>query len=732
MKNIFKSPKINMKNVFKIYKRDLKNIICSYVTLIIILGVSFLPSLYAWFNIEAGWDPYSKTKGLLVAVVNLDNGSTLKGTKVNIGNDLVKKLRTNESIGWTFVSDSEAKKGVKYGKYYASFTIPKDFSKDFLSITSYSDPIKAKLIYTVNEKENAIAPKITGSGATSLQGQITQTFMETASKTLFTYLNQVGGDLEKSKPQLESLANTVISADDNMPKIESSINDIYKESLMFQKLMKNVQDDIPTISGAIDNTLDITKTGNNFMESKKSSLQSISPIMKADLALIKNKADTAKDSLNDFQDSKDSTTESARSALVKSRDKYTDGIQKIDNVLTLNKSINNSLNSTVIGNFITRLTNVKNEMTNQKADVNSMINTVDNNNEVINSDITAAVQGANKTSVLMDNTMNAFDGGTGPAIDDAMDNASGLSNSAIDMLQNIQGNMPLISSMLNQTSTQLDSGVDGLKEIKEKFPKLDQDIHSNAVKLRSLTDDEKLNELIKMLKRDGKKESDFLANPIELVQNKVYPIPNYGSAMTPFYTILAIWVGAFILVSVLAVHVKDFKDGTLINTKEKYLGRYFTFVSIGILQALITIAGNLFLLKTYAVSPIVLTIFGVYVSIVFTTIIYTLVSVLGNGGIALTMIALVLQVSGSGGTFPIELLGDFFQYINPTMPFTYAIGGMREATAGIIPGVLIKHILILAIYFIVFLLLGLFFKEKINKKTAGFVKQFHESGLTGK
>lgn len=727
MKKIFKGPRINMKNVLKIYKRDIKSIISSYVTLIIVVGISCLPALYAWFNIQAGWDPYSKTKGLLVAVVNLDTGSKLKDTKVNIGNDLVKKLKTNESIGWTFVNESEATEGVKYGKYYASFVIPKDFSKDFLSITSYTDPIKAKLIYTVNEKENAVAPKITGSGATSLQEQITQTFIETASETLFTYLNQVGVDLAKDKPKLESLIDMVISADDNMPEIGSSIDNVYTEALMFQKLMKNVRSDIPTISGAIDNTLDLTKTGNTYAQKGKNSLQTVSPLVKADLALIKNKADDAESSLTDFQDSKSSNN----SVLIKARDKYTDGIQKIDNVLALNKSINNSLNSSVIGNFINRLTSVKNEMTKQKADVNSMIDTVDHGNTVLTSDITAAVQGANKASGLINNTMNLFDRETSDVIDDAMNNASGLSTGATSMLQNMQGNMPLITSMLDQTNTQFDAGIDGLKEIKDKFPSLQKDIHSNAQKLKKVTDDKKINELIKILKRDGKKESDFLANPIELVQNRVYPIPNYGSAMTPFYTILAIWVGAFILVSILSVHIKDFKDGTLLTTKEKFLGRYFTFVSIGILQALITIAGNLFILKTYVVSPIILTLFGVYVSIVFTTIIYTFVSVLGNGGKALTMIALVLQVSGSGGTFPIELLGDFFQYINPMMPFTYAIGGMREATAGIIPDVLVKNILILAIYFIIFLLLGLFLKEKINKKTAGFVKQFHKSGLTG-
>ncbi len=731
MKNIFKSRKINLKNVSKIYKRDIKSILSNYVTLIIILGVSCLPALYAWFNIQAGWDPYSNTKGLLVAVVNLDKGSQSKDVKVNIGNDVIKKLKTNQSIGWTFVSETEAQEGVKYGKYYASFTIPKEFSQNLLSIGTYKDPTKAKLIYTVNEKINAIAPKITTSGANSLQHEITQAFIGTASETMFSYLNQLGRDLEKNKPQLENLIDVVISVDDNMPKIGKSIDNVYKESLMFQKFMKNIQKDIPVISNAIDNTLDITKTSTEHTENVKIPLQTISLIMKADLALIKNTADTANSSLIQLEDSKPSNNSLIRAALVKTRDNYGDGIQKIDNVLNLNKSINNSLNSSIILSFINNLSITKNKMTNQQTHINSMIDTLDKGNEVLTSDINAAVQAANKTSGLMNNTMDTFDNETGPTIDDAMKNASALSNNAISRLQNIKGNMPLFNSLLDQTNTQVDSSVSSLKEINDKFPKLQQDLHSNAKKLKNLTDDEKLNELIKMLKKDGKKESDFLSNPIELIQNRVYPIPNYGSAMTPFYTVLAIWVGAFILVSVLSVHIKDFKDGTPLTTNEKFLGRYFTFVSIAILQALVTIAGNLFILKTYAVSPIILTLFGVYVSIVFITIVYTLVSVLGNGGKALTMVAMVLQVSGSGGTFPIELLGSFFQYINPMMPFTYAIGGMREATAGIIPVVLIKHILILTIYFVISLLLGLFLKEKINKKTKNFVEQFHKSGLTG-
>ncbi|MFT5871805.1 MAG: putative membrane protein [Clostridium sp.] len=737
MKNILKTCKVDMKIVSKIYKRDMKNIFSNYITLIIVLGVSCLPALYAWFNIQAGWDPYVNTKGILIAVVNLDAGcepldtdSDPKEPRVNIGNDVVENLKTNDSIGWTFVNDIEAQEGIKIGKYYASLTISKDFSKDLLSIGTLNTPTKPKLIYTVNEKINAIAPKITGKGATALQTEITKTFMDTASAAIFTSLNKLGDNLEENKPELESLIDKIIDIDNKMPEIGKSIDNVYEGSVTFQKFMKHIQNDIPVISDALDNTLDITKTSNEYMDDAKDSLKTVSPVIRADLALIKNTTDIAESSLIQFQDSQPSTNALIRGPLVKAQNAYSEGIHKIDNILSFNKSIDNFITSSVIGTFNNSLSKVRTEMVTEQTNINSMISTLDTGNEVLTNDINAAIKAANKTSGLMSNTIDNFNADTDPVIEDAMNNTSNITTNVGDLLQNIQGNMPLFNSILDQTNNQIDSSVDSLKRIKDKFPKIQEDMHSNAEKLRFLTDDEKLDELIKTLKEDGKKKSDFLSDPIELIENRIYPIPNYGSAMAPFYTTLAIWVGSYILVSLLSVHVRDFDDGTPINSNEKFLGRYFLFANIAIMQAIVTMAGNLFFLKTYTVSPIIFVLVGVYVSIVFVTIIYTLVSVFGHGGIALTMVAMVLQVSGSGGTFPIELLGDFFQYLNPMMPFTYAIGGMREATAGIIPVVLIKDMLILAIYFIASLLLGLFLKEKINKKTANFVKEFHESGLT--
>lgn len=730
IKNIMKGYKINNKNVSRIYKRDINNILTNRATLIMIIGLILIPPLYAWFNIQAGWDPYLNTKGISVAIVNLDKGSELRNVKVNIGDNVVKNLKTNQSIGWTFVSESEAKEGIKYGKYYASLTMPKDFSKDLLSVATSSAPTKGKLIYTVNEKRNAIAPKLTGKGATALQAEITKTFIETSSGTIFSFLTQIGVELENNKPQLKNLADMLINLDNKMPKIKKSMDNVYDESIVLQKYLLNVQKDIPVASIGIDNALAITKTSNGYIVKSKDSLKAVSPIIQEDLSIIKDITDTAGSSLKRVQDINPSNTAAIKDVLVTTRDKYGDAVQTMDTVLSLNKSLNNFLDSSVIDTLIYNISKARDEMANQQSDVNSMINTVDRGNQVLTSDITAAVQAANEASSLTSNIMDDFKTKIVPKVDNVTKNTNELSNNTVNMLSNIHNNMPLISSSLNESTSQLGSSIKSLNVVRNNFPMAQQYLHTNTEKLRGLTDDKKLNEIIQMLKKDGAKESDFLSSPIALTQNKMYPIPNYGSAMSPFYTTLAIWVGALLMHSLLSVDVKDFKDGTPISKRERYLGRYLTFLSISLLQAFVTILGNLLLLKTYVVSPIIFTLFGLYVSVVFLTFIYSFVCILGNIGKALIVVVMVLQISASGGTFPVQLLGNFFQYIHPMLPFTYAIGGMREAVAGIIPEVLIGHIITLAKYLVVTFLLGFVLQERMNKISSKFIKEFNESGLS--
>ncbi|WLC80037.1 YhgE/Pip domain-containing protein [Clostridium estertheticum] len=729
MKKILKGYKINNKNVSRIYKRDIKNILTSRATLIMMIGLILVPPLYAWFNIRAGWDPYLNTKGISVAIVNLDKGSEFRNVKVNIGDNVVKSLKTNQSIGWTFVSESEAKQGIKYGKYYASLTMPKDFSKDLLSVVTEDTPTKAKLIYTVNEKRNAIAPKLTKKGATALQSEITKNFIQTSSGTILSFLTQIGVELENNKPQLKSLADMMISLDDKMPKIKKSMDNAYGQSILLQKYMLNVKTNLPVMTNGIGDALTIAKTSNGYIEKSKDSLKAASPIIQKDLSTIKGISDTASSSLSELNDLRPSNNAVIKEVLVKTRDKYGDAVQTIDNVLSLNRSLNNFLNSTAISTLISNLSDARDEMMTQQTNVNAMINTVDRGNQVVTSDINTAKKAADKSSNSISNIMGDFKTTIDPKVDNAMQNTKELSTNTVNMLQNIQKDMPLINSTLGQTNSQINSSIKSLNTVRNNFPKAAEYLHTNTQKLRGLTDDKKLNEIINMLKKDGAKESDFLSNPVAIKQNSIYPIPNYGSAMSPFYTTLAIWVGALLMHSLLSVEVKKFEDGTTLSTREKFLGRYFTFLTIAILQTLVTIVGNILLLKTYVVSPIILILFGIYVSIVFLTIIYSFVCILGNIGKALIVVVMVLQISASGGTFPVELLGSFFQFIHPMLPFTYAIGGMRETVAGIIPSVLISHILTLSKYLVVCFILAFVLQERMNKINSKFIKEFDKSGL---
>lgn len=95
-----------------------------------------LPSLYAWFNILANWDPYSATGNLQVAVANEDQGTTndLVG-HLDAGRQVVKKLKQNDELGWRFVDNEEqAVHGVETGGYYAAIVLPKDFSTSLVGI----------------------------------------------------------------------------------------------------------------------------------------------------------------------------------------------------------------------------------------------------------------------------------------------------------------------------------------------------------------------------------------------------------------------------------------------------------------------------------------------------------------------------------------------------------------------------------------------------------------------
>lgn len=161
-----------MKNIFKIFKKDLKNIFTNWVAIVVVVALMAIPSLYSLVNIKANWDPYGNTSGIKIAVINNDKGTVFKEKDINLGNQLVDKLKDNNAIGWEFVDDKEeAKNKLLMEKYYATIEITEDFSESATTLIE-KDVRKPKLIYTVNEKINAVAPKITDSAVKTVKAQL--------------------------------------------------------------------------------------------------------------------------------------------------------------------------------------------------------------------------------------------------------------------------------------------------------------------------------------------------------------------------------------------------------------------------------------------------------------------------------------------------------------------------------------------------------------------------------
>ncbi|APQ71556.1 phage infection protein [Clostridium botulinum] len=717
-----------MKNIFKIYNRDLQNIITNWVAIVVMLGLMILPSLYAWFNIKSSWDPYSNTKSISVAVVNKDKAAFFKGQSINVGEELVNKLKINKNIGWKFVDEKEAEKGVKYGKYYASIMIPEDFSYKILSITRDKQE-KPTLIYSVNEKSNAVATKITSKGVTTIQSEVTKTFVKTVNGIIFEMFNKLGIELEKEKPKLKDLMNMIFYVNDKIPEINASIDKLEKGAITLEEFIEKINKDIPLIKDTINRALSAGDKTKLFLSKSKEGINNVAPYIKQDLIIARKINSTAEVLIEEGVDLVGKNSSKARENLLSSKDKLTNVKEILNSILELIDIINKDKKNIIMNDFENKIKDMKERVNNKIENINTVISSIDRGEKVSVEALNRLNNKANGIDSILEKTIEDFNPKIVPAINNVLNDLIVVADNTIQLLKNANENLPGATELLDKGYTGAEKGIKGIKILKSNLPSIEKSIGEVSNKLKTLDDDERLNEIIKLMKSNAKIESDFISNPVEIKENRIYPIPNYGSAMAPFFTTLSLWVGALILVSILSVEVKDIKGAKKLKVHEKYFGRYFTFMTIAIFQALIVSLGDIYLLKVYVSNKSIFILFSIFISIIFSMIIYTLVSVFGNVGKALGVILLVLQISASGGTFPIEVTPGFFQRINPLLPFTYAVSGMREAVGGVIEGILLRDIIILLIYFTLSILLALLLKKKLEKANKNFVKKFKESGL---
>lgn len=711
-----------MKNIIRVFYHDWKRIRTNVVAVVIVIGLIIIPSLYAWFNILSNWDPYGPdaTSNLKIAVYSGDKGVDLGGVKLNIGDSVVDALKANQTMGWQFVeSEDAAKDGVYSSEYYAAMIIPEDFSKDMISFLN-GEVEHPQMVYYENEKKNAIAPKITSKAKTAVQEQVNATFVSSLAEVLLKaddLMAENGVTSDSVMNLMTAQLQTLSSSLDDYIALLNSFEGITNSA---SSLISTIQVMIPNLNMMVDEGANTVNTMQAAMTAGSMNAGALADIISANLDTIADNLDTValliknmleelddhgelseiriqnlidmmdlirqlfENSVKEWED--DPAVAAKIQAIRESLDKIEADLKEVQkNIKAGNASVE------------TLKLQVSEEIENSKAQVKSLKEEFDH-----------SVKGQLETTILsMQNSLNQTQA----------------------ILYGIDGDFDEVSGALDSYDQTLDLSKASLSESLEAAQNLKNALDTLIVKLDSLGMSDQYQTVVKLLKTDPESLGSYLSSPVNMETKEIYPIENYGSAMSPFYTVLALWVGALVLVAIIHVKVLPDEDVPDVKPYQKYFGRYITFFLIGQGQALLTALGNLLYIRIQCVNPFLLWFACSFCSFVFTLFMYSLTVAFENIGEALAVIIMVIQVAGAGGSFPIEVLPMIYQRIYKFLPFPYGMNALRETIGGMYGMTYWKCIGVLGIYVIISLMIGLVIAIPFRKLNAKIERSKEDSGI---
>lgn len=686
-----------------IFKRDMKNLVTNIFAFLIAGGLCFIPSLYAWFNIYSNWDPYANTSAVNIAVFSEDEGYTDEdGNYSNIGEQVLESVKKSTSIGWVFTdTKDEAIEGVKSGKYYAAVIINNSFTYNIYNISKqdYKNPT---ITYYENSKKNAVAAKITDTAVSTLKTSINESLIKTMAGTVFDKTNVVADKLNNSE-SIDNMISEVEEISDKLTQMSTTIDTFISNNNELVQSMSDMKSQIPLINDRIDsgiNKLNQTKT--QFTTSTQDA-DSFASELSAMTDSISQSADTIRQTLNNakIDEGLDTVKTSISMAL--------NDTKNLENDLnTLVKTVINENTGIAASDTIQ---NIKNHI-NQ---INQILSQIE-----VNLDITPDITGDSIKKILdnsitqVDNLKKIYNNSLKPQLLTLTNNMTTVIDDVNTFLTGIASTVNGVSDVINGTDTTVNNINDSLTVTKQVVDDVNNKLQSAINEMRDKDYDEKKEILINLLSGDTKTLSEFFSEPVKVHTELIYEIANYGSGVAPFYTVLAIWVGALVLVSLIKV---DADKKGLDNPKlyELFFGRYLLFFLLGQVQTVICVLGDIYLLKCQVVYPGLFLLASCLTSLTFTLLIYALTISFGDVGKAISVVMIVLQIAGSGGTYPIEILPSFYQAVYIFFPFPYAINALRETVGGIYGDTYVMSILQLLIFAVASLLLGLVIRKPFIK-----------------
>ena len=715
-----------MRGSVRIFRRDLLRLVRVPAAWIVIIGMAFVPALYAWFNIAGFWDPYSHTSHIRVAVANEDEGATKDqiGT-VNVGAMLETQLKENDQLGWHFVSADEARAEVERGDSYAAFVIPASFSRDLTGIVD-GTYVKPNIQYYVNEKNNAVAPKITGAGATSLDRQINSAFVSTVAKVLSEKASEAGVSIANNADQKRSdVSASVSEASAKLGSASQTLDGMGAKIDAAKASVASARSTLSDLDAAASELSTSLDQADQLVSDSRTSLASFSSQMGGALDGLSSNAASALAGVSANAGTLDGAVQGASG--------------RVGGLLTEGTSINNSvgdvlaeLNALGIGNLPAAGTALT-DLTNQNAALSAALGdltTLNSDLSATSTSISDALTKASDASAAVSTAVtNARSGVSSqlPAISSALDDFSSASSSMRGSLDTLRSQRDQVSGLLDQLDSLLDGAKTATQTSATNVAAIKTDLDSVATDISSLSSSNTLRDLADSLGVNAESIASFMASPTKIETKAVYPVAAYGSAMAPLFTNLALWIGAFSLVLLFKLDVDEEGIGP-ISSASKYIGRWMLLAFFGVIQALVVSTGVL-VIGVQTVSRLGFVGTSMVISMVFVSIVYMLSTCFQHIGKGLCVIIMVMQIPGSAGLYPIEMLPSFFRFLHPLFPFTYGVNALREIVGGFYGHTYLSCLAVLGAEALVAFAIGLALRPFLVNLNAMITRDLSSSGL---
>ncbi len=680
--------------ILDIAKKDFQIILRSKIKLLSLLVVILMPLAYGFLYLWASWDPYSNMKNVPVAIVNDDRGVIYNNKNENFGQNIVDTLKDKDIFKWNYVSRQTADTGLESQKYYAVIIIPSSFSEDVVSasgdkprhaeiswqtkdstsylFTKYFDAVMIKIAKNINQDIANNFQTEAKIQVADLNDKLTQA--SDGANTLANGLNTLANGGEKLKDNLIIARDGAAELNTGVKELKDKSYDLNTGISKAKDGSADLRDGLQTAAtgaSTLNNGLSTIYNGSQELHNGIDSAYSGSIQLATGTAAMADKFNTVNELLTPLYP----------------------GIQKVENYVS--KYNNSSTTLIKIPDYVTTIKTKKNELISGQNQIarganilSSGLNTLNSGSSKLASGISTAESGANDLSLginkLSSGSTDLYNG-LGELTDGSQKFTLGLGE-AYDGSNSLTEGLVKLTAGGQELATRLNSARAGAFTLSSKLA-------SGASEIKLKLSDEKVDKLIEII------NEPVIINDISINKNDTY-----GSALAPYFISLALWMGALMLA--LIVPNKDLHLTAVNVPKYKIvLGKLFLPIVVGIFQTLLLILAIVSGLGLSVKNLPIFILFCMAASLCFITIMQFLSFMLGKIGELVGVLLMLIQLTSSSGTFPVQSAPRIFQILNPLVPMNYAIKGMRLLILGGSKLIILRQGLVLVVMTLFFVTL---------------------------